>query len=279
MPRGETANASSAAAGRRTGHVSWWRRLIAWWCSPGSVAVGLTGKHGRALTQLHDCMRLARSLAILRGDRGIRLEHVLEALSYAPAIMDLFEACGMSAALLRDGSDRAAGVDTSLMRNGISTAVWELVVTAGTTAAERGENADPIHLLSAALARGPVQAILLDLLPDQLAVMERAQWRGNPPRSVFHDSATSYAVVLHNDDFTTMQFVVSTLTGDLALPEDEATALMLQVHHQGHAVCAHLPREPAEALARAMMARARAGGFPLTVTVRPAEPVQAPAGA
>ncbi len=55
-----------------------------------------------------------------------------------------------------------------------------------------------------------------------------------------------YKVVLLNDDFTPMDFVVEILTTFFAMGEEKATQVMLAVHTQGKAVCGVFTRDIAE---------------------------------
>ncbi len=55
-----------------------------------------------------------------------------------------------------------------------------------------------------------------------------------------------YKVVLLNDDYTPMDFVVTILQRFFYLPEEFATQVMLQVHHQGRGVCGVYTRDIAE---------------------------------
>lgn len=55
-----------------------------------------------------------------------------------------------------------------------------------------------------------------------------------------------YKVVLLNDDYTPMDFVVTILQRFFYLPEEVATQIMLQVHHQGRSVCGVYTRDIAE---------------------------------
>lgn len=78
-----------------------------------------------------------------------------------------------------------------------------------------------------------------------------------------------YRVVLHNDDFTSMDFVVDVLVRHFAKPLEEAMRLMLQVHREGAAVGGVYPREIAETKAEAVMAEAESRGMPFLVTCEP----------
>ncbi len=76
-----------------------------------------------------------------------------------------------------------------------------------------------------------------------------------------------FKVLLHNDDYTTMEFVVSVLQSVFGHPTPVATRIMLSVHHRGVGVAGVFPREIAESKAQKAMSLARAAEFPLLVTV------------
>jgi ATP-dependent Clp protease adaptor protein ClpS len=79
-----------------------------------------------------------------------------------------------------------------------------------------------------------------------------------------------YSVLLHNDDYTTMEFVTMVLTQVFHLSEDEAVRIMLHVHHKGHGVAGTYSFEVAETRADKTMQMAREHEFPLRCTVEPA---------
>jgi len=76
-----------------------------------------------------------------------------------------------------------------------------------------------------------------------------------------------YKVVLHNDDFTTMEFVVFVLTHVFLRAEAEAFAIMLQVHHDGIGIAGVYSYEIANMKAEKVMNLARAQEYPLLCTV------------
>jgi ATP-dependent Clp protease adaptor protein ClpS len=76
-----------------------------------------------------------------------------------------------------------------------------------------------------------------------------------------------YKVLLHNDDFTTMEFVVYVLQTVFQLGEAEAVAVMLQVHTEGVGVGGIYPYEIAEMKAEKVMSMAQAHEFPLLCTI------------
>lgn len=78
-----------------------------------------------------------------------------------------------------------------------------------------------------------------------------------------------FAVLLHNDDYTTMEFVVEILTNDFSKSSEEAMALMLKVHHQGKAVAGVYSFEIAETKIVKVQEKARCAGYPLKLTMEP----------
>lgn len=80
-----------------------------------------------------------------------------------------------------------------------------------------------------------------------------------------------FAVVLHNDDYTSMEFVVEVLRRYFHKTEEAALQIMLQVHRQGKGVAGVYHYEIAETKAMQVHEYARSKGFPLRCTVEPAE--------
>ena len=78
-----------------------------------------------------------------------------------------------------------------------------------------------------------------------------------------------YKVLFHNDDFTTMEFVVALLMGIFHHSESEATAIMLHVHRNGVGVAGIYPYSVAEAKVSEAMKAAEEAEFPLLVTMEP----------
>jgi ATP-dependent Clp protease adaptor protein ClpS len=72
-----------------------------------------------------------------------------------------------------------------------------------------------------------------------------------------------YRVLLHNDDYTTMEFVVEVLQTVFHKSPVEATHIMLLVHKSGIGVCGIFPSEVAETKVQMVHHLARKSGFPL----------------
>jgi len=72
-----------------------------------------------------------------------------------------------------------------------------------------------------------------------------------------------YMVILLNDDFTTMEFVVYVIQKVFRKTEDEAASIMLDVHEKGKGVCGVFTLEIAETKAAEVAQEARKEGHPL----------------
>ncbi len=81
------------------------------------------------------------------------------------------------------------------------------------------------------------------------------------------DKPPRYKVLLHNDDFTTMEFVVSVLKTVFHKPDEVAFAIMMNVHQQGIGVAGVFSFEIAEAKVSRVTDLARANEFPLLCTM------------
>ena len=78
-----------------------------------------------------------------------------------------------------------------------------------------------------------------------------------------------WRVILHNDDYTTMAFVIHVLQSHFGKTAAEATHVMLQVHHKGSGVAGIYPRDVAETKVEVVTEEARASGMPLLVEAEP----------
>ena len=82
---------------------------------------------------------------------------------------------------------------------------------------------------------------------------------------------TLYHVVLLNDDYTPMMFVVDVLEDVFQKPPAEAYRFMMQVHVNGRGVCGSYTWEIAETKADQVTTLAHEAGFPLKAVVEDAE--------
>jgi ATP-dependent Clp protease adaptor protein ClpS len=79
-----------------------------------------------------------------------------------------------------------------------------------------------------------------------------------------------FKVVLHNDDYTTMQFVIEVLEGIFHKSPAEAFRIMMHVHTRGQGMCGAYPYEVAETKVGMVHDTARERGFPLRASMEEA---------
>ena len=72
-----------------------------------------------------------------------------------------------------------------------------------------------------------------------------------------------YQVVMLNDDFTPMEFVVFVLQEHFRHDIDTATQIMLKIHHEGRGVCGVYTKDVAATKVELVLAAARQAGHPL----------------
>jgi ATP-dependent Clp protease adaptor protein ClpS len=81
------------------------------------------------------------------------------------------------------------------------------------------------------------------------------------------DEPSMYKVILHNDDYTTMEFVVEILMLVFKKTPEEAVKIMLNVHQKGIGICGVYPFEVSETKVKTVDALAKENGFPLKCTM------------
>ncbi len=72
-----------------------------------------------------------------------------------------------------------------------------------------------------------------------------------------------YKVILFNDDFTTMEFVIEVLQRFFAIKHERAMQIMLKVHNEGSAICGIYVRDVAETKVNQVIKFAKQHGHPL----------------
>ncbi len=80
-----------------------------------------------------------------------------------------------------------------------------------------------------------------------------------------------YAALMHNDDFTTMEFVIEILETIFAKSSGEAYTIMMHVHKKGIGVAGVYTADIATSKAKKAMKLARENDFPFKMTVREVE--------
>ena len=91
------------------------------------------------------------------------------------------------------------------------------------------------------------------------AAKERTESRIKEPKQ--------YSVIMINDDFTTMEFVVSILVDIFHTDELTAQALMMTVHKNGQAVVGKYPYDIASTKVKKALERAKEEGFPFRMII------------
>ena len=95
------------------------------------------------------------------------------------------------------------------------------------------------------------------IIPDKQdnTVLERQEQKLKPP--------AMYKVVLLNDDFTPMEFVVMIVQEYFSKDRETATQIMLKVHREGRGVCGVYTRDIAATKVEQVVTHARQAGHPL----------------
>jgi len=96
---------------------------------------------------------------------------------------------------------------------------------------------------------------------EQSAIRERQHTDIREPKR--------YKVIIYNDDFTTMDFVVMILTTVFFKSSEEAETLMLKVHQSGSAVVGIYSYDIAKSKVQKATTMARAQNYPLRLKVQP----------
>lgn len=96
---------------------------------------------------------------------------------------------------------------------------------------------------------------------EQTAVRKKTRTTLRKPRK--------YKVIFHNDDFTTMDFVVMVLEDVFLKSTDEANSIMMQIHTKGSAVVGIYSYDVAMSKTHKATQMARAMNFPLRIECKP----------
>ena len=78
-----------------------------------------------------------------------------------------------------------------------------------------------------------------------------------------------YQVVMYNDDYTPMEFVVEVLQMFFSLPREQATQVMLKVHTEGRGVCGVYSKDVATTKVNQVLDAAHKAGHPLQCVSEP----------
>jgi ATP-dependent Clp protease adaptor protein ClpS len=98
---------------------------------------------------------------------------------------------------------------------------------------------------------------------NESVTIERAVTKLVPP--------SMYNVLLHNDDYTPMDFVIDVLQLFFRLDSEKATEIMLNVHYKGVGICGTFPAEIAETKVAQVVNYARKHEHPLRCSMEKAQ--------
>ena len=98
---------------------------------------------------------------------------------------------------------------------------------------------------------------------DDAVVLERRTQRTQPPQM--------FQVVLLNDDFTPMEFVVHVIQEYFSKDRETATQIMLKIHLEGKGICGVYSRDVASTKVDQVSQAARQSGHPLQCLSEPVE--------
>ena len=107
----------------------------------------------------------------------------------------------------------------------------------------------------------PVRSPAVD--DSDSVVLERRTQRTEPPRM--------YQVLMLNDDYTPMEFVVVVLQEFFGKDRETATQIMLKIHLDGRGVCGVYSRDVAATKVEQVLAAAHQAGHPLQAVSEPVE--------
>lgn len=80
-----------------------------------------------------------------------------------------------------------------------------------------------------------------------------------------------YKVLMHNDDYSTMEFVIHVLQKFFAKSEAESQQIMMKIHLEGLAICGVFTYEVAESKSEKVNKYSRDKGHPLTTSFEPCD--------
>ena len=213
------------------------------------------------------CQRAHAIAAERRARAGA--EDFLLALTDDPAAVPILEACMVD----RDALQAALRAAGARAMRGVVPSIGFLPIlhraSANRHASGHNDAVNGAHALAAILAG--TSPALTDTLRrhgltrfDALRFIAHGLRKGEEPGDdAKATSAPTLAVKLLNDDYTPMEFVVTTLERLFEHDRESAARVMLWVHNNGVAVCGTYPAEIAREKRAAAVALARAAEFPL----------------
>jgi ATP-dependent Clp protease adaptor protein ClpS len=217
-------------------------------------------------------MQSAQAEAGKREHRHVTLEHLLLVMSRDQEIATLLRACDADPAeLTRELEDYLALLSPEAAPDGSQ--LFNAFQHAAMVAARAGREQISTQSVLVQIRRDPdaYASLLLRAAGIELVDLLRCIAHGKPDvRPHALTGVTRAALRMHNDDYTTMEFVVHVLRSFFGMGEDEAKQRMLQIHSEGSVVVATLPMEDALGRAVRIFDEAERAEFPLRCSLEAA---------
>jgi ATP-dependent Clp protease adapter protein ClpS len=201
------------------------------------------------------------------GHEYITVEHLLLAVLKSTAVAAIVERCGADAKELRSSLSRHIGqmdrpiVDGQEIDTQPALAFQRVIQRAILNVQAAGtQEVGSVDVLAAIIPEPKSYAA--QLLKQHSVTWQKATSRITP-QPVNPAAATEVQVVIYNDDFTPMEFVVRVLRELFGMGEDDAKETMLEIHREGAAVCGLYACDDGLALVEQVLALSQEHGHPL----------------
>jgi ATP-dependent Clp protease ATP-binding subunit ClpA len=204
----------------------------------------------------------------------ITVEHLLLALLDHSTIADILRSCGADMDALR------TGLTEQVTRETPRVAAHQEVDTQPTLGFQRVLQRAILHVQATGKKEVNAANVLVALLGDKDShavslLQQQGVNRLDVVTAISHGVVSAPApdadpaaagdvqVVIYNDDYTPMEFVVGVLERFFDMSREDAAETMLEIHREGAAVCGLYPSEDGEDIVRQVTEHARANGHPL----------------
>jgi ATP-dependent Clp protease adapter protein ClpS len=234
---------------------------------------------------LEQSIKRAAAIAAERGGEGAVVEHLLLALVDDPDAARVMAACGIDLGRLREvvsaalpagnAGAGAAGVAPERSKS-FQSVLQRATIHAQSCGVQEVNGADVlVELFSSPAAvfleqQGMTRFDAVSFVSHGVVGGAAAEVEGGaPPHSDEAAEAPLLRVLLMNDNYTPMEFVVHVLEHFFAMDRETATRAMLHVHQSGMGECGVYPADEARSKARQVLDFARAHQHPLRCLVSP----------
>ena len=235
----------------------WWQRLR-WARAHKTFTSSLD-------TDAEVALHVAQHEARTRGHETLTSFHLLYGLLQDDAIADAIRSHGGDVSVLEDRV--LAKLDATIGEARVMTEDAQRVLSYALSVALHGERKATCTDLWAYLVRSEVLPLLDDSKLDSLAMLFTLVHGCREPEP--SDLGPDVHIALRNDDYTTREFVIETLTSLFGFEQGAAEAITMKVHTEGRAVIDRLPAREARSKILEVRERAKLRGHPLWIATEP----------